>query len=169
MTDDITTPSSATRPVPGFGPLRWIVRHWRGDYSLSVSFWLNPLPLSALRTIGSHFLISRAFSALAQGPGGDSLAHAMAAIPTAVFADAALSLLNIWWIAGVWRAAARHIDHTGRRFWARAAQVVAALAAVKIVYGIAIIAHTIETLQLLLVNPMSAFTDPIGALTKLLF
>ncbi|AJX34293.1 hypothetical protein [Burkholderia oklahomensis] len=171
MTDDITTTSSAARPLPGFGPLRWIVRHWRGDYSLAVSFWLNQAPIYALRMICSEVLLNRAFSALdqAQAPGdNEAIAHALASIPVAVFADAALSLLNIWWIVGVWRAAARHIDRTGRRFWARAAQVVMVLAAMRIVYGIASIPRTIETFQLLILNPMSLLTNPIDVLTRLL-
>lgn len=142
MTDDITTPSPAPRPLPGFGPLRWIVRHWRGGYSLAVSFWLNQAPIYALRTICSQVLMTRVFELLdpGQGPGdNDALANALAAVPPVVLADAALSLLNVWWIVGVWHAASRHIAATGRRFWARAAQVMVALAAVRIVYGIAVI------------------------------
>ncbi|MCW0057351.1 hypothetical protein OIV38_16235, partial [Burkholderia pseudomallei] len=108
MTDDITTPSPAPRPLPSFGPLRWIVRHWRGGYSLAVSFWLNQAPIYALRTICSQVLMTRVFELLdpGQGPGdNDALANALAAVPPVVLADAALSLLNVWWIVGVWRAA----------------------------------------------------------------
>ncbi|AJY40257.1 hypothetical protein I6G56_21600 [Burkholderia humptydooensis] len=120
MTDDITTPppSSAARPLPSFGPLRWIVRHWRGGYSL---------------------------------------------------ADVALSLLNVWWIVGVWRAARQHIARTGRRFWARAAQMTVALVAARIVYSIVAIPHSIETLQFFVINPGSLFTDPVGTPRNWLF
>nr|WP_243435700.1 hypothetical protein [Burkholderia pseudomallei] len=172
MTDDITTPSPAPRPLPSFGPLRWIVRHWRGGYSLAVSFWLNQAPIYALRTICSQVLMTRVFELLdpGQGPGdNDALANALAAVPPVVLADAALSLLNVWWIVGVWHAASRHIAATGRRFWARAAQVMVALAAVRIVYGIAVIPHSIESLQLLVIHPGSLLTDPVGTLRNWLF
>ncbi|AHI68123.1 hypothetical protein NX868_29390 [Burkholderia thailandensis] len=174
MTDDITTPapSSAARPLPSFGPLRWIVRHWRGGYSLAVSFWLNPVPVSVLRTVCSEVLMTRVFELLdhGQGPGdNDAIASAIAAVPAVVLADAALSLLNVWWIVGVWRAAERHIALTGRRFWARAAQLAVALVAAHIVYKLAIIPHSIESLQLFIVHPMSIFTDPAGALKSWLF
>nr|WP_226377292.1 MULTISPECIES: hypothetical protein [unclassified Burkholderia] len=174
MTDDITTPppSSAARPLPSFGPLRWIVRHWRGDYSLGIAFWLNQSPIYALRTICSQVLMTRVFERLGegQGPGdNDAIASALAAVPPVVLADVALSLLNVWWVVGVWRAARRHIARTGRRFWARAAQVTAALVAARIAYSIVVIPHSIETLQLLVIDPGRLLTDPVGTLKNWLF
>lgn len=44
-----------------------------------------------------------------------------------------------------------------------------ALAAARIVYGIAVIPHSIESLQLLVIHPGSLLTDPVGTLRNWLF
>lgn len=37
--------------LPQFWLLRWVVQHWRGWYSLGVSYWLNGLPRMALLVV----------------------------------------------------------------------------------------------------------------------
>jgi hypothetical protein len=101
--------------LPRFWLLRWIVRHWRGGYPLGVSYWLNGLPRSVL-VLGLRALVrSRPV-----------VAHRL---------DIWVMLLNelvlltyIWLGLGIWRSARRHIVDTGRRFWARCAQVVVVIA-----------------------------------------
>nr|WP_230479334.1 hypothetical protein [Burkholderia humptydooensis] len=44
-----------------------------------------------------------------------------------------------------------------------------ALVAARIVYSIVAIPHSIETLQFLVINPGSLFTDPVGTLRNWLF
>ena len=91
--------------------LEFLGRHWRGEYSLARSFWVNGL-------LGSLFL-GLYFIALAVSfPEGPESA------PGWNSSFLVLSLIfDIWLGVGQWRAANRHIEATGHRFWARAVQV----------------------------------------------
>jgi hypothetical protein len=115
-------------PRPG----SWIARHWRGELTLTQSYWIN---------MG---LLSVPFTLLAQG---------FATSGDAVFADAprvysALTIVLLascfvvgpWQIVGVWRSAARHIAATGQRFWARGAQAVSAASALALLLQLVAVA-----------------------------
>lgn len=103
--------------LPRFWLLRWIVRHWRGWYSLGVSYWLNGLPRTVLL-----------ISLLAINRMRVVLVHRWD-IWTILLTEIVL-LMFIWLGVGVWRSAQRHIADTGRRFWARCAQGVVIVGAV---------------------------------------
>lgn len=102
--------------LPRFWLLRWIVRHWRGWYSLGVSYWLNGLPRMVLLIVLMALVRMRPV-----------VAHRLDV--WLILLIELVLLTYIWLGLGIWRSARRHIADTGRRFWARCAQVVVVLGA----------------------------------------
>lgn len=103
----------------------YAARHWRGELSLARSFWINFLLLSLI------------FSLLFFLPAEDYIAHAPRLVSLAVIAVYLGSILLFMWQAvGTWRSASAHAAG-GRKFWARAAQVVIALDVVASVFSTA--------------------------------
>jgi hypothetical protein len=118
--------------LPRFWLLRWIVRHWRGGYSLGVSYWLSGLPRMVLIIVLSALIRARPV-----------VVHQLD-VSLTVLLECVL-LTYVWLGVGIWRSASRHIKETGRRFWARFAQVLVVIGA----------ASTLAT-----------FTSNIGTLTQ---
>lgn len=100
------------------GRLRsFVMRHWRGEFSLPISFWVNWLWSTvaiaiALRCVG-----------LLVAPDNHPLIIALAVSAGWLFAAA----INLWWLLGVWRSARKHKARGGRRHWAGAARIVVIL------------------------------------------
>jgi len=93
----------------------YFVRHWRGEISLPISFWLNGICgifvfglLVKIITVGVRHA----------GPDPIIIAVALASFVIARFA------FSIWQGVGIWRSATNHIMRTGRQFWARAAKLI---------------------------------------------
>jgi hypothetical protein len=106
----------------------YIVRHWRGDLSLGVSYWLNDL-LSTLAA-AAGFVCLRLLNESDPHP----LIFALAASAAWVWAVAA----NLWYLVGVWRSAQHHTARSGRR-------VCSAMARVSVVLGFLFLASMIAT------------------------
>lgn len=101
----------------GFDSLLWIKRHWRGDLPLGVSYWLNGL-IVYIGLYATAFAIAGAISQIKSPYTG---AAYLITFWLVAFA------LQIWLWVGIWRSANRHIERTGRRFWASLAKVMVAL------------------------------------------
>jgi len=92
----------------------YIARHWRGELTLPVSFWVNNVLLS--------FPVGMSIGALAAWitVKGDYLRGGSIAIlvgwPLLVF-------FSVWCIVGAWRAATAHADSGGSSFWATVAKL----------------------------------------------
>jgi hypothetical protein len=100
----------------------WIVRHWRGDLSLPVSYWVIGFLLNI--TIGV------AMGVFAQtAPMMDMPPRTSGAAIFAVFF--LVALFTIWQIVGTWRSAAKHTSRGGSAFWAGAARLALILGALK--------------------------------------
>lgn len=97
-----------------------IAKHWRGDFSLSVSYWINLVLLTViLNQVIDGVLNSTFFQ-------NDQVSGLLV-----VFSLTIVEILfYIWQIVGCWRSANKHVAHTGREFWARIAQVVLVLGAI---------------------------------------
>jgi hypothetical protein len=99
----------ADRPRRGL-----IIRHWRGELTLAQAYWGAGVLLT---------LLAVALSSLLR----DLLERAnLAPTPLGVVLVAYLSLLSVlvvWQIVGIWRAAGNHIRSTGRRTWAVLARI----------------------------------------------
>jgi hypothetical protein len=93
----------------------YIGRHWRGELSLATSFWINVVLIDFI--LKSAELISAAF--LHNPLTGTHV--------TIIHNPFVIMILYPWQIIGLWRSSERHIETTGKRFWARTAQVLVVL------------------------------------------
>ena len=93
----------------------YIGRHWRGELSLATSFWINiflvDLFLKSVEILTSAFIHN--FS---------TGTHV-----SIIHNPFIIMILYPWQIIGLWRSCDRHIKTTGKRFWARTAQVLVVL------------------------------------------
>jgi hypothetical protein len=92
----------------------YIARHWRGDLSLPVSYWIN----NFLATIAVSFVFQELGSII-------SISDApliFATIRTLVLVVAIA--ISIWQLVGVWRSAGKHRARGGSGFWAGVARFV---------------------------------------------
>ena len=92
----------------------YIRKHWRGELSLAVSFWINLVLLNIITK-----LVTTRF--LASGIVENEIFAARAVLIYMVFY---CIIIFPWQIVGLWRASNHHIDITDRYFWARIAQVI---------------------------------------------
>lgn len=116
----------------------YFVRHWRGELSLPVSYWVNCVLLSTVLQIAiASWLVRRAID-LTEWPRLLGIMIVMLWI--------GILVVSIWQITGAWRSAARHRQRGGSRFWAGAAHVALALAAVGSAVGFVRVGipHSIE-------------------------
>jgi len=101
-----------------------IARHWRGGYSLAVSYWVISF-LANAALIAFAAAISAAFT---PEEGFEPLQIFL--LNLAIWLSVAIVL--VWQIVGLWRSAQRHAEERRRAgrgaFWARAAQVMAVIA-----------------------------------------
>lgn len=100
-------------PPPEPHPASYIVRHWRGELSLPVSYFVNGLGVSL------GFVVLSQIVAPALEPHFDPW-------PALAFTACVWLLamaVTVWQAVGIWRAAGNHIDRTGRAFWAGVARV----------------------------------------------
>lgn len=93
----------------------YIGRHWRGELPLAVSFWINVVLVDLF--LKSVELLSIAF--IHNPSRGTHI--------TIIHSPFIILILYPWQIMGLWRSCNRHIEATGKRFWARTAQVLVVL------------------------------------------
>ena len=93
----------------------YIGRHWRGELPLAVSFWINVVLVDLF--LKSVELLSIAF--IHNPSRGTHI--------TIIHSPFVILILYPWQIMGLWRSCNRHIEATGKRFWARTAQVLVVL------------------------------------------
>lgn len=97
----------------------YFVRHWRGDLSLPVSYWVNCVVLS---------LVVQGTLTLARG-GVDLTDWPQLLGAGMVLLWIAILLISVWQIVGTWRAAGSYRRRGGARLWAGATRVMLVLAA----------------------------------------
>jgi hypothetical protein len=94
----------------------YFLRHWRGQFSLGVSYWLSGLV--------AGFLVGFATSTVGEIRKTISL-RTVSALSLLLYALAIIS--TVWWCVGVCRSASNHFSRGGTRFWAGVAKVMVAL------------------------------------------
>jgi len=92
----------------------YFLRHWRGELSLGVSFWVNTL-LGAIALIAIGVVLGEW---VAQSQNNYSVAALWVTMWSCAFA------VLVWQAVGVWRSAAHHVSATGKGFWSGSAKVV---------------------------------------------
>lgn len=103
---------SATRDTDGLQPSgergNYFIRHWRGDLSLTVAYWINFVLPNVLIVGVIGFLTYRT------GKPKDLSLVLIVALLQIIF----VALLFMWQATGVWRSAANHPKRGGRPIWA---------------------------------------------------
>ncbi|MET0348940.1 MAG: hypothetical protein ABW067_04035, partial [Rhizobacter sp.] len=118
----------STLPGPGIGPeeparvpdapppsRNYIVRHWRGELGLPLSYWVN----GALLGHGLSSLLVTFGQELEAGDATGLRTLSAFNLLSIVFALAT----SIWGGVGIWRSASRHVERGGQRVWALLARV----------------------------------------------
>ena len=123
LVPDLGSTSGADLTLPGVANYstsrNYLVRHWRGELSLPVAFWVNGLLFKILFTIATALFF--AFLPLI------GMSTTIAAVIVGLLLLALL--LWVWQGVGVWRSATHHKDRGGRAFWAGLAQIMVVLGA----------------------------------------
>ncbi|HEX7113634.1 MAG TPA: hypothetical protein VF193_00735 [Steroidobacter sp.] len=111
-----TSTRPTTQPATSSASGNYFARHWRGELSLPVSYWING---SLFNTVLAGFLVlvgeslGRLF--------GESLSVRVAAwLALAIIAFVVSA--TAWSAVGIWRSAARHPSRGGSKVWAGVAQ-----------------------------------------------
>src|SRR4051812_14407090 len=86
--------------LPAKGP-NYFVRHWQGDLSLGLSYWVNGV-------LGNLFLVLMATMVAT----GTILDVAPLTLTAALyFFDLAVAILvSVWQLVGIWRSASNHVS-----------------------------------------------------------
>jgi ATP-dependent protease ClpP protease subunit len=96
----------------------YFLRHWRGQLTLPVSYWVNGWGATAL-CVGSMLAADRFLEDIS-----------LRAMATAALASIALLLgVTVWSTVGIWRSAGFHVVRGGARGWAIVAQILVVLGA----------------------------------------
>jgi hypothetical protein len=120
-------PAPLPPPLPKQPAQNVIARHWRGELSLSRSYWINHLVLGC----GVGFAV---------GALGTAINHRAVEQPVRWLISLGLTwsvitLFSIWAVIGVWRAATAY-RRAGKRFWGASAKATIMLGMLKFVYSI---------------------------------
>jgi len=113
---DIPSPASTRTlltPIP-VSTSNYFVRHWRGDLSLPVSYWVNG---AVLVTVASVVLVA----AVEQMSNGN---YSLRAISLAGLGVVLFSVTAwLWSVVGIWRSADYHVARGGASVWASLAKI----------------------------------------------
>lgn len=110
---------ASDRPAQ-LGRSNYILRHWRGELPLVISYWTNFVLLGAVAGVAGRLMTG---AGLFEGQ-----AYYAVAIAITAMVGGSL-LLAAWQIVGTWRSSDRHVSRGGRRGWAMAAKVVMVISA----------------------------------------
>jgi hypothetical protein len=111
-------------PAPQTG--NYFARHWRGELSLPMSYWVNGVVLGIISSMATGAL---SIAVIVYGVEQPTLW--LIALEASWLI---VSLFVIWQVVGVWRAATRY-KQGGHSFWGGAAKAVAALAVLHLAYN----------------------------------
>jgi len=113
---------SASEPPPLPERSNYLVRHWRGELPLPVSYWVNGILGGVLVAI-----LSGVVSA------SDAAGGLKAAVAATILLYAIAFAVSIWQIVGTWRSASHHAERGGSSAWACIAKLVLVLGTVNLV------------------------------------
>lgn len=94
--------------------MNYFQKHWHGDLSLPVSFWINLIFLNILMILTVNWFSNNPFS----------LHPKLWTQGTFVFIAFSLFIIYPWQFVGVWRACKNYEEKTGKRLWSILAQFV---------------------------------------------
>ncbi len=114
--------ASPSEPPPIPKRSNYLVRHWRGELPLPVSYWVNGILGCLLVAI-----LSGVVSAF------DATGGLKAAAAAGILLYALTFAVSVWQIVGTWRSASNHAGRGGNAAWAGLAKLVLVLGAVNLV------------------------------------
>jgi hypothetical protein len=115
--------SSPPLPQPASRSRNYFARHWRGELSLPVSYWLNGI-LGAL-------MVGVTVAVLAYTINRQGAAQPLLWLVSLIVTWLSAALLTVWLTVGVWRSATRY-RQGGKRFWGAAAKALVLLGVVEV-------------------------------------
>jgi hypothetical protein len=98
-------------------PMTYIARHWRGEYSLPISYWINSWTSNIVMVL---ILVSVPFLV-------DVTKHPVIFALNVSVAWSLVIAISLWQLVGVWRSAGKHKGRGGSGFWAGAARTMVIL------------------------------------------
>ena len=129
----------------------YFARHWRGELSLPVAYWVNNVLLMFPLGIGVGLLMAWSSA------WGQSL---QASTIGALAGLAVLALASVWAPVGAWRSASRYADEGGSPLWSRLTKIVVGLG---LIYSLVdFFVNVMPELPTLM--RLAAGQDPIGSL-----
>src|SRR5208282_328439 len=99
--------SDAAAPTPKSQARNYLLRHWRGECSLAVSYWVN----------GWLAVVPIAVVAMLVGVASKESRQPWLYLAGLLLTWSLVVLAVIWQSVGTWRSAARARLLRGRRFW----------------------------------------------------
>lgn len=112
-TDSIQEPGQPRTREPSF-----LVKHWRGDYSLGFSYWV----IGSLLTV----IVVAITTAIGSSNGLRELGPRASGTAILAFYGCVVTL-TLWQLVGIWRSADKHSQRGGKAFWAGLAKVMVVL------------------------------------------
>ena len=97
--------------------MTYILKHWRGELSLAISFWVNVFLINMGIRIFEVWLTE---ASPIENP-------VVASQVTITYVFIALAVVYPWQIIGLWRSANKHVDETKKWFWSGVAQALVVL------------------------------------------
>lgn len=97
--------------------MAYILKHWRGELSLAISFWVNVFLINIGIRIFEVWLTE---ASPIENP-------VLASQFTITYIFLALAIVYPWQIIGIWRSANRHVEETKKGFWPGAVKVLVVL------------------------------------------
>jgi hypothetical protein len=104
----------------------FFVRHWRGDYSLPRSYWVNSVLVSMF-----FYLLTIGITSSGLSKNLDFRISGLWSLGLIGFSI----LIGIWSAVGVWRSADHHVERGGESRWASTAKVLMALGLIRLAFS----------------------------------
>ena len=144
------SPESWDPSAPSLQQKFWdlLLRHWRGELSLPVSYWVMSLAATVV-----VFVLGAIAGALNMAAAPEPVAFAMLAFLTLA------SVIVIWQMVGVWRSAENYRARGGPKIWAQLAMGLTAVAAVRFVVGVVLVQAPIALEMLRIIDGDEEFSD----------
>jgi hypothetical protein len=121
---------AAALPPQAFRSRNYLVRHWRGELSLPVSYWLNG-------TV-SGLVVGFVIGGMAYLINWQGDAEPVVWLSTLIASWMLAALLTIWQAVGTWRAAIRY-RQSGKDFWGGVAQMLTVAGVLLFPYNFAVV------------------------------
>lgn len=115
-------------PLPRLGAQNYFARHWRGELSLPLSYWVNG-------TLGG-FVAGIVIAGIGLAINRQAEAQPLVWLLSLCSIWFLIAVLAVWQVVGVWRSAT-HYQQSGKSFWGGAAKVLMVLGVLQAVFRFA--------------------------------